>query len=377
MTDEQKTDQPIKESVPEPKTLKDYIGLGFDDMRKTEGEKADATKDTKPVSKEGTTAEVKADKPCTDCGKDGKEKKEETREVYKILKVDGKDVPVYSEEELIALAQKGHDYTKKTQTVASERSDVLDKSEQINRISKNINEIMDNIQSNKPLPPVTLTKEGDMRSPEEIKKNLITKLGIDVDIADDQTIKLIDYMAEKEAEGLTTKKQNLEMESMVKLVLLKEATNGLGEIIKEARKDYPFEEAYDDDGNNLTGKQFIALLHQKANDPANKGRQLPDLTLETVKEVSAMQTRAKESAPKMPDNIDETWLKENHPELYNKLTTTEREKGVADYLKANDESPPSLRSRKTEVDTTSKDGKPVYENTKDAVKAWRRNIAQT
>lgn len=90
MTDEQKTDQPIKESVPEPKTLKDYIGLGFDDMRKTEGEKADATKDTKPVSKEGVTATAKTDKPCTDCGKDGEEKKKRQGKFIRFSKWMGK-----------------------------------------------------------------------------------------------------------------------------------------------------------------------------------------------------------------------------------------------------------------------------------------------
>jgi len=182
-------------------------------------------------------------------------------------------------------------------------------------------------------------------------------------------------MAEREAEQQGTAKKNEELEGMVKLVLLEKATSGLGELIKETRKDYPFEEHWEGD-NNLTGQQFVAMLTSKANDPANKGRPLPELTVEVVKELSAIQSGHKDSVPKMPDKVDEAWLKENHPDLHKKLVAEASDKGVADHLKDLEESPPSLKHRKAEVDTSPKDGEKTYDSTKDAIKAWRKEISQ-
>ena len=50
-----------------------------------------------------------------------KEAGTDTAKPFKVLKVGGKDVPVQTEDELVALAQKGYDYTRKTQLLADDR----------------------------------------------------------------------------------------------------------------------------------------------------------------------------------------------------------------------------------------------------------------
>ena len=367
------TDQVQKtEQSAEPKSIRDFVGLWQTESKGKEVTPDVQTKtDVKPAegSAEAKTA-TPDDKPCTDCGKD-KEPAKETRTPIEVIKHDGKEIPIYTKEDLLAYAQKGFDYTKKTQDLAKERDEVLTKSEQVNKIAKNVDEIMSTLENDKSLPVLT-DAAGKPKTPEEVKTEIANKLGIELEYADEDSKRMIDYMTEQAMEVHTTKSKNTEMENIVKLIMLKEAVGGLGDIIKESRKDYPFEEHYDPDGNNQTGGQFIAILKAKHENNPNK-RPLTVLTRETVKELSEMQKKSRESAPNIPpDKIDEVWLKENRPDLYKKLVTSGQDDGVADYLKTNSESPPSLQKRKVPVDVTSS-GPKDFANTKEAIAAWRKN----
>jgi hypothetical protein len=95
---------------------------------------------TEPAPEVKTEAKPAGEDDCPVCEKaererQAKAKEQASRKPYKILKVQGKEVPVYSEEELINLAQMGTDYTKKRQADSEDRkkweSEVQEKHDQL------------------------------------------------------------------------------------------------------------------------------------------------------------------------------------------------------------------------------------------------------
>lgn len=397
MSDE-KTDQVSEEQsvVEEKKTVKDYLGLsakeGVEAWKKDKENKpeekpkeekvSEEKKEVEPTGKEEPVKLTKTvEEDCPDCP-GGKKKVE--KEPYKIIKVDGKEIPVWSKKEFLEELDKfytddkvvdphqmARDYTQKNQKVAEREKEVLTKSDEVNKIAKDVTQIMKTLESGENLSILSDTEKGKLKKPEEIKKVIAEKLGVDLDFAEEGAVKMVEYMADTEAKNQKVEKENVEMGNMIKLVLIEKAVDGLGEVIKETRKEYPFEEIFEGD-TNRTGEQFVAILKNKANNnPTNKS--IPELTKETVMEVSMMQRKTRESAPNVPEEkINEKWLKENRPELYEKLTKEGEKKTEEDYRTNDSESPPSLEKRKVSVDTKKED-KEIYATTKDAVKAWRRD----
>ena len=132
---------------------------------------------------------------CPECSPEEKAKRakeralKEGRTPYKVLKIQGKEVPVYSEEELIELAQKGTDYTKKTQAVSEERKLLESEKAEISEVKRQYQEIMAAINKGK--------GDGGERQPEAERKpeDIYKEYGLEEEYADEWQKKVIQDVA--------------------------------------------------------------------------------------------------------------------------------------------------------------------------------------
>jgi len=288
--------------------------------------------------------------------------KVDDRKPYKVLKVQGKDVPVYSEEELMALAMKGMDYTVKTQGVAEEKRQVqAEKSEFAKTIDQKFAELMERL--NKGAPDAKKEAPKAEIVPEE--KSVEEEFGIDPELADPWAMKLA-------GEVKSMRKNNANLEKTVQFFLLDKIVGTLQESITNATKDFPISDIVDPEtGKNLTQAHFVSLLKTKLESPENKNKPLPEIAKEAVKELHMSQKmtsdatteKVKGDAVSEDMNIEE--FKAKYPKLFGKLS----DQTVAEYLAAKDKVPPTLKSKGAEIDAKSKPGAVDSDNVGDYIDA--------
>ena len=351
---EEKTDQAEAQSAP--RTLSDYFDLGFKDVDET------AKKETKPTEskQEAKTGDATADDECVGCTEEEKRKKAEAKPPYKVIKVDGKDVPVATEEEAIALMQKGFDYTKKTQEVAEARKEVDSKATSIEALSKKFNDQWELSQSEDGIEKLTKTPEGETKSPTEIKKDIFDKLGIDPELADDDMKKVVGHLQKIEESNESLSKRAEQSESIVRAFVMDRSQKNLEKIIFKAEEQYPLTRILDEDGNNVTGNEILSRMFAKSVRPETvkamkEGKtSLPALAIEAVKELHSIQ-QSGNKGPQMPKAMSEEDLKKNYPDLYAKVQEVAKKKGITEYLKDLDETAPSSETARIAVDRKASD----------------------
>ncbi len=320
-----------------------------------EGVKADATATT-----EAKPAEAKKeDPPCPGCDKakaeEAKAKADAERKPYKILKVQGKEVPVYSEQELIDKAQMGIDYTQKRQADADEKrkweGEYEGKHRELTELAEKYEKLLGTIAPGDRIPGT----EKQFRPPEaQTKESIYQEYGIDPAYADGFQKKMIDdqiAMREKVA-AYDTKLQ--QYEALTNAIVLKETASSLGKIIKEEREKFPIDEILSEDGSeNLTFKNFASLLTAKDAQAKAQGKKidLGELARETVRDIHYMQSKSKTAAsPDISNSLTVEQLAEKYPDLYKRVADKIQGKAVAEYVENKENVPPSLESRKHEVD---------------------------
>ena len=319
---------------------------------------------TEPAPEVKTEAKPAVEDDCPGCEKaererQAKAKEQASRKPYKILKVQGKEVPVYSEEELINLAQMGTDYTKKRQADSEDRkkweSEVQEKHDQLEGLTEKFNKMMANLRPGEAIPGIGPVAPA---SPEPIsKKSIYEEYGIDPEYADAYQKKMIDDVVElrKRASQYDTKFQ--ELENITNKVILKEAMGTLGETIKKAREEFPIDEIMSEDGSeNLTLRQFVALMKAKDEVARRRGQKsdINEVARETVRDLHYIQSKAKQTAaPDISDEMNEDDFMAKYPNLAKRLSAKIGTKAVVEHEAEEAKLPPSLETKRREVDLSS------------------------
>jgi len=319
---------------------------------------------TEPAPEVKTEAKPAVEDDCPGCEKaererQAKAKEQASRKPYKILKVQGKEVPVYSEEELINLAQMGTDYTKKRQADSEDRkkweSEVQEKHDQLEGLTEKFNKMMANLRPGEAIPGIGPVAPA---SPEPIsKKSIYEEYGIDPEYADAYQKKMIDDVVElrKRASQYDTKFQ--ELENITNKVILKEAMGTLGETIKKAREEFPIDEIMSEDGSeNLTLRQFVALMKAKDEVARSRGQKsdINEVARETVRDLHYIQSKAKQTAaPDISDEMNEDDFMAKYPNLAKRLSAKIGTKAVVEHEAEEAKLPPSLETKRREVDLSS------------------------
>jgi hypothetical protein len=328
------------------------------------------------VAKEGAadTTEAKPteakEEPCPGCDK--KKAEAETRTPYKILKVQGRDVPVYSEQELIDRAQMGVDYTQKRQADADEKrkweGEYEGKHRELSDLAEKYEKLLTTIKPGDRIPGTEQT----FRPAEPVNKNTIyAEYGIDPEYADGFQKKMIDdqvAMREKVA-AYETKLQ--QVEAFTNAIVLKETATNLGKVIKEERDKFPIDEIMSEDGaENLTQKQFASMILAKNEQAKAQGKKsdLAEMSREVVREIHFMQSKSKGvAAPDISNELTPEQFAAKYPDLYKKVAAKVTGKAVAEYVETKENLPPSLESRKSEVDLSKIESKKKSESLGDLI----------
>jgi hypothetical protein len=178
--------------------------------------------------------------------------------------------------------------------------------------------------------------------------------GIDPEYADGFQKKMIDdqvAMREKVA-AYETKLQ--QVEAFTNAIVLKETASNLGKVIKEERDKFPIDEIMSEDGaENLTQKQFASMILAKNERAKAEGKKLDlgEAAREVVRDIHYMQSKSKTvAAPDISNGLTPEEFAAKYPDLFKKLSDKIQGKAVAEYVENKENVPPSLESRKHEVD---------------------------
>jgi len=337
------------------------------------------------IGKEAGAADTAEAKPaeakkedCPGCDKAKAEQEAKTKEAerkpYKILKVQGKDVPVYSEEELINLAQMGTDYTKKRQADSDEKrkweTEYEGKHRELSDLAEKYEKLMGVMKPGDRIPGTEQT----FKPAEQVSKTAIyAEYGIDPEYADGFQKKMIDdqvSMREKIA-AYETKMQQLE--GFTNAMVLKETAVNIGKVIKEERDKFPIDEIMSEDGSeNLTQKQFASLILAKNEQAKSQGKKLDlaEASREVVRDIHFMQSKSKTiAAPDISNELTPEQFAAKYPDLFKRVAEKVTGKAVAEYVETKENLPPSLESRKTEVDLSRIDTTKKPESPEDWIDA--------
>lgn len=268
----------------------------------------------------------------------------EGKKPFKILKVQGKETPVYSEEEYDALASKGLDYTQKTQGVSDRDREVSIREQQVNEIIPALNKLTQLIESGKaPSPSGETEQAGD-------------------DVIDND---LLDPEFKKAYKAL--KDKNVELESRLNRTeattneqFLERAKTRLETVFGESKEKFPFDEIKTEEGRNLSENLFSGLVVvnfnndklQKAKDPAYKARDFTALFENAAQTMNAVEKyyESKFSGATSEEPPTKEILVSKYPEQ----TTALAQDAITEYLKTQDGAAPLAKSKKVEVKTTEK-----------------------
>jgi len=351
----QKKEQSDEKKLPETgffrgqKMSKYYDDLELEgEQSKEKTEKKETPKKEETVKKEEVKAEEKKEEK-----KEDKKPPEETKP-YKVLKVDGRDHPVKSEDELLELAQKGVDYTQKRQRDAEWERDLKTQQDKLDKLAPVMVEIAEAVRSGK----LTLPKK-------EEKDEILDNEDIDPEVR--PILKKIKDENESLKSELAKIKDGQSESNVERLKVELEKT------VEDSRKEFPFEEIVDGDGKNITKNFFAGIVSSKVNDDliakqqdsAFVPRSLAEIIKETAKEVKGMEDYYKGKYGGQTSEKKEMTaelLASEYPDQVKKLV----DDGVAKYLEEQEATPPAARS--TTRETKPEQKKEVKGNVKDAMK---------
>jgi hypothetical protein len=293
------------------------------------------------------------EKPCKDCPPGETEAKpKEERKPYRVLKVEGKETPVYSEDELVELAQKGAHYTQRRQKDAEWEKDLDERDAKLQALAPQIERIVQFIEGGGKLPTVgdqvdpTKSEGADQSEPEEEI----------LDPAAEKKFKRLEATLaalQKENESLKTKTEKDE-----KAVLFGKAQKELTESFEAVTKEIPFEQVVDDEeGRNISQEAFAGLFSLKVNrdslrvknERGFKMKTVQEYMAETAKDLAKIEKKFKSNGVQPAELTAET-VKKNYPKLAEALG----QEAVDSYLKSiEDGAAPVIRPSKTEPSITT------------------------
>ena len=315
------------------------------------------------------------EEPCEGCDKDKKKqeaKAVEQRKPYKVLKVDGKEFAVYSEEELIEKAQLGAHVAQKRfedkQDRAKWEDEYSQRHQQLTDLAEKYERLVSGGANQTRVPAQELTQ----KQPEQVtRKALYEEYGIDPDYADAFQKKMIDdqFGLHSKITDYETKLQ--QVESLTNRLILKDVGKEMFDVIKTEREKFPFDEIMSEDGTeNLTQKHFASLLVAKNNEAKAQGRKLDivEACKQAVRDVHYIQSKSKtNAAPDISNELDPADFATRYPDLYKKVEERIKGQAVADYESDKSKLPPSLETKRQEVDISKIENKKKSDNLNDYI----------
>jgi len=279
-----------------------------------------------------------------------------TSKPYKVLRVGGKEIPVATEEEFIALAQKGADYTKKTQALADDRrgaeAEVKKEEDRLASAASRMEDLLNKliakgyvpekvgaaIKANVAAAEETVDVEGKV---DEEDKAIYAEFQIDPANA---------YPHEKK-----TVKAIAEMRKELQQLRLERATETAEKAIAEERENFPYDDIKDDQGEDLTKKQLWALVVAKKQ---LSGIEKPDIKMitgwarEAVRDLHDKQRTGKPA--EITDDMDPAEFMKKFPKLAQTLKVTVGAKAIEENDAEKAKVPPSIKAATRPADLTRK-----------------------
>jgi hypothetical protein len=292
----------------------------------------------------------KSDEDCPECVKERLAKEaaeakakgaQEKKPPYKIIKVQGRDYAVESEEEYNKLASMGVDYTKKTQALAEKRRAIDEDLPGMQGAIERFNALAERLEKGV---AVGARAEASAKAAPAADVPLEEEFGYDPEMVDPHVPKL--------AAALRASNKKLDMlEQSNKLFFLDKIVNTIQGTITQAVKEYPLEDIKDEAGKSITWPQFVGTLKNLIEDPANNNRSIPEMTVEAVKAIHLSQRTLRERSAEeaksdaVSDDIPLDELKAKHPKLFERIS----DQAIAEHAAKAGELPPTPKSRGTEA----------------------------
>jgi len=184
---------------------------------------------------------------------------------FKVLKVQGKEIPVMTEAEYETLAMKGLDYTKKTQSLADDRraaeSEFKSKEGELGAQIAKANELLDRMIASGIIPANVgkAAKKAAAEAGEEAAEGEGTPT--DEDAAVFKRFGLDPQNAYPHEKAMV--RSLSELESEIQQIRLERAQAKVDQAIAEERENFPYEDVKNDQGEDLTQQQITAMVMRR------------------------------------------------------------------------------------------------------------------
>jgi hypothetical protein len=238
---------------------------------------------------------------------------------FKVLKVQGKEIPVATEEEYDALASKGLDYTKKTQLLADDRrtaeSQLREEEKRLADAANGLNATLDELRKIKASerPDDQTLKDALHPADDDQYAKVYAEFEIDPKYAQPHEVKSV-----KEIARLREVVDRLD--TGYKEIAQEKANKAIHAVIEKERETYPYEDVIDDQGKNLTEAQLASIITTKKTAAEASGEKADPMKIlkESVQEIHLAQKKTRE-ALSITDQMDPDTFMKNYPGLAEKV----------------------------------------------------------
>lgn len=294
-----------------------------------------------------------AKKPCANCPDEvapdkDQAAKPETRKPIRVLKVAGKDYPVYTEKDLDDLAQKGAHYTQERQKDSRWEKSLSDREDRFSQAVDRLGQIASLLQpASQPQ-----AQPGNGGTQEATTK----ETDIDLETIEDPAMK---SLAKRLLDDNRKLKQDVEeAKGVTKNVTAERMKTELDQVLAGARERHPFEEYVDEDTKeNITQGVFAGLMSYKVNrdrllmaqDPNVQLKPVHEYIEETARDMNRLENYFKSKsaveAGIAADKVTADLVISKFPEVAQELG----QRAVAEHLKKLEEAPPVAHSRSEDL----------------------------
>lgn len=274
---------------------------------------------------------------------------------FKVLKVGGKDVPVATEDDYNALAMKGLDYTKKTQALADDRrgaeTEIKSKTEALEAQATRMETLLDRLVAAGYVPEKVAAQ----------KKASAAAAGTEAEtsdtVSDDELAVYKEFQidpANAYPHEKNMAKRLAELSKDVQQFKTERMETILQKAIDEERENFPFDDIKDDQGTDLTRKQFRTILRQKRDDSGIEKPTIEQATTWAREAVRELHDLQRKSAPSgISDDMDPAEFAKKFPKLASSLKGSPPAAAAkAEDAQAADKVPPTIKPTARPSDLT-------------------------
>lgn len=280
------------------------------------------------------------------------------RKPFKVLKVDGKDHPVYSQEEYDELAAKGLGF-RESKTADAKVSEVED------RLNAAL-EQLDRIETYARGPQEAAGPEKESKDEE-----------VELETIDDPAVRNELKQLREQVKGLS-KQATVGLEAS-RSSKVKELSTALDNLVSQSREKYPFEDIkFEGEDENYSEKLFAGVVqHLVSDDKVKTGKLRPiqNYIQDAVKQLNRIESFYKGKYEGKGGGGKGTMTADVIISKYPDIAKEIGQKAIAAHLKVQEDAPPVVKSRSEDV-LGRKDGKSKsggYKGLDDAIEAALSN----